>query len=171
MPSPTEQFRSAVERGDAKALPRLLEEHAEVRAGINDPMFGFDAPALVASSDNLEIVSVLLEFGADPNRRSEWWAGGFHPLHGARGAVAERLLAAGAIPDACAAANLDRIDLLARMLDADPRRAHERGGDGKTPLHFARSQPTVDLLLAGGRRCGRVRCRSSLKCGGVDARR
>ena len=95
-------------------------------------------------------MDVLLEFGADPNRRSDWWAGGFHPLHVARGAAAERLLAAGAVPDACAAANLDRADLLAAMLAADPARVHERGGDGQTPLHFARSRAVVDLLLDAG---------------------
>ena len=120
-----------------------------MRASINEPIFSFDAPALVATSD-VEVVNVLLEFGADPNRRSSWWAGGFHPLHGARGVVAERLLAAGAIPDACAAASLDRPDLLERMVAEDPARVHERGGDGKTPLHFARSRRTVDLLLDAG---------------------
>jgi ankyrin repeat protein len=71
-------------------------------------------------------------------------------LHSAQGGVAERLLAAGAIPDACAAAHLDRADLLASMLAADPSRARERGGDGQTPLHFARSRAVVDLLLDAG---------------------
>jgi ankyrin repeat protein len=93
---------------------------------------------------------VLLELGADPNRRSGWWAGGFHPLHSATGAVADRLIRAGAVPDACAAANLDRPDLLRRILDAEPERVHERGGDGQTPLHFARSAEVADLLLARG---------------------
>jgi ankyrin repeat protein len=148
---PIERFKDAVHAGDATALRRVLEQHADVRAAINQPIFAFDAPALVATSGRtVELVEVLLELGADPNRRSSWWAGGFHPLHGARGAVAERLLAAGAIPDACAAANLDRPDWLTRMLADDPARVHERGGDGQTPLHFARSRPVVDLLLAAG---------------------
>ena len=59
-------------------------------------------------------------------------------------------IAAGAVPDACAAAHLDRIDLLAAMLAEDPARVHERGGDGQTPLHFARSRAVVDLLLDAG---------------------
>src|SRR5215217_6112515 len=106
---------------------------------VNEPLFSFDSPALVhvAGRDDAALVDVLLEFGADPNRRSGWWAGGFHPLHGASAAAAEHLLAAGAVPDACAAAHLDRPELLARMLADDPARAHERGGDGQTPLHFA----------------------------------
>jgi ankyrin repeat protein len=149
--SPIEQFKKAIRDRDAKALRRVLARHQEARAIINDPIFGFDSPALVSVADNgIEMVDVLLEFGADPNRRSSWWAGGFHPLHSARGAIAERLLAAGAIPDACAAANLDRAELLAEMLTKDPARVHERGGDGKTPLHFARSRRVADLLLGAG---------------------
>ena len=147
---PVEQFKAAVERDDAKALRRVLERHAEARAVINDTMFGFGGTALTATTDRVDVVEVLLEFGADPNKKSDWWAGGFHPLHGARGATAERLLAGGAIPDACAAANLDRPDILSRLLAADPSRVHERGGDGKMPLHFARSRRVVDLLLDAG---------------------
>jgi ankyrin repeat protein len=149
---PLERMKKAVRDGDARALRQLLQQHAKLRAAINEPLFSFDSPALVeiAGGGNVELIEVLLEFGADPNRRSSWWAGGFHPLHSARGPVAERLLAAGSEPDACAAANLDRPDLLARILADDPSRVHERGGDGQTPLHFARSRRVVDLLLDAG---------------------
>ena len=147
--APIDRFKKSVRDGDATTLRRLLRQHEDVRAAINEPIFSFDSPAIVAASD-VRVVDALLEFGADPNRRSSWWAGGFHPLHKARGPVAERLLAAGAIPDACAAASLDRPDLLAGMLTVDPSRVHERGGDGKTPLHFARSRRVVDLLLDAG---------------------
>jgi ankyrin repeat protein len=146
---PVELFKKAVRESDAQSLRRLLEQHEELRASIDDAVFSFDAPAIVAASD-VDVVDALLTVGADPNRRSNWWAGGFHPLHRARGAVAERLLAGGAIPDACAAANLDRPDLLARMLTDDAARVHERGGDGQTPLHFARSRRVIDLLLDAG---------------------
>jgi len=149
---PHERAMKAVRDGDAPALRRLLQAHAELRGAINEPIFSFNSPALVAISGHcsIEMVDVLLEFGADPNGRSQWWAGGFHALHGAPPAVAERLLAAGAVPDACAAAHLDRPDLLERMLAEDPARAHERGGDGQMPLHFARSRRVADLLLAAG---------------------
>ena len=148
---PMEQFKRAVRSGDAKTLGRILERHEEVRSSIDAPIFAFDSPALVAvSADHVDVIDVLLRFGADPNRKSDWWAGGFHPLHAARGVAAERLLAAGAVPDACALASLDRLELLATMLAEDPARVHERGGDGKTPLHFARSRRVVDLLLDAG---------------------
>lgn len=147
-----EEFRRAFAKRDAASVRDLLRRHPAARALIDAPLFPFDAPALVhfASEGDLPLVGVLLDFGADPNRRSRWWAGGWHALHSARGAVAEKLLDAGAVPDACAAANLDRPDLLRRMLDEDPRRVHERGGDGQTPLHFARSRAVVDLLLERG---------------------
>jgi FOG: Ankyrin repeat len=148
---PLERFKRAVRDGDATAVRALLERSDEVRSNIDAPIFGFDSPALVAaSSKHVDVIDVLLEFGADPNRKSSWWAGGVHPLYGATHVAAEHLMAAGATPDACAAAHLDRIDLLAAMLAEDPTRVHERGGDGQTPLHFARSRPVVDLLLESG---------------------
>lgn len=145
-----EQIHAAFRRHDAATVRRLLERDAELRASIDKPAFPFDAPAIVAYAGDLAMVNVLLDFGADPNRRSEWWAGGFHPLHSATAAAAERLLAAGAVPDACAAAHLDRPELLAKMLSADPAAAHERGGDGQTPLHFAKTHLVIDLLLSAG---------------------
>lgn len=148
---PIEQFKRAVNSGDVDALGDILARHADVRADIDAPIFGFNSTALVsASGRNVDIVDTLLQYGADPNKKSEWWAGGFHPLYGASPEVAERLIAAGAVMDACAAAHLDTLDVLEQMLAEDPARVHERGGDGKTPLHFARSRAVVDFLLASG---------------------
>lgn len=151
-PALREQVGRIFDARDAAALRALLEGRSELRSLIDEPICSFDTPPLVwaAGAGDLGFVEVLLEFGADPNRRSDWWAGGFHALHSARGAVAERLIAAGAVPDACGAAQLDRLDLLREILDADPERVHERGGDGQTPLHFARSREVVDLLLDRG---------------------
>ena len=142
----------AFQDGDTETARTLLGRHAGLRSLLDDPLFPFDAPAIVhfAALEDTAVLDVLLESGADPNRRSGWWAGGFHALHCASGPAAERLLAAGAVPDACAAAHLDRPDLLARMIEADQARVHERGGDGQTPLHFARSRAVADLLLEAG---------------------
>lgn len=148
--APHQQLHHAMQERDAAAVHRLLSQHAEFRPLINAPFFPYNSPAIVACANDAAMVSVLLEFGADPNQRSGWWAGGFHALHSATGVAAERLRAAGAVPDACAAAHLDDHALLAAMLAADPSRAHERGGDGQTPLHFARSRTVVDLLLDAG---------------------
>lgn len=147
-----EEFHRVFAGRDAAAIRELLRRSSVARANLDAPLFPFDGTALghFAGQGDLAVVDVLLECGADPNRRSAWWAGGFHPLHLATGVVAERLMAAGAVPDACAAANLDSPDLLRRILDEEPARVHERGGDGQTPLHFARSRAVVDLLLERG---------------------
>lgn len=148
--APHERLHAAMMAGDVTTARALFAQHPEFRPMINAPLFSFNAPALVACAANADLVELLLELGADPNARSTWWAGPFHPLHVATGLAAERLLAAGAVPDACAAAHLDDVPLLASMLAANPARVHERGGDGQTPLHFARSQAAVDLLLDAG---------------------
>ena len=145
-----QELHDALQRRDADTAHRLFAQHTQFRQLINAPFFAFNAPAIVAYANDAALVDVLLEFGADPNVRSEWWAGPFHALHVATGAAAARLLAAGAIPDACAAAHLDDADLLAAMLAANPERVEERGGDGQTPLHFARSRRVIDLLLSAG---------------------
>jgi len=147
-----DQFRQAFERRDPKALRRLARHGVEIQRIVNRPLFAFDSPALVAASahDDLDVVDALLELGADPNRKSGWWAGGFHPLYHANAAIAARLLEAGALPDACAAAAMDRIDLLSDMLARDPALVNQRGGDGQTPLHFAKSRRVAELLLAAG---------------------
>ncbi|MFI5257763.1 MAG: hypothetical protein ACHQRK_10940 [Gemmatimonadales bacterium] len=147
---PEERMHDAFRRRDVAAIRWLFLDYPALRAHIDDPVAAFDSPAIVAYANDPAIVEVLLEFGADPNRRSKWWAGGFHALHSATGAAADRLLAAGAVPDACAAAHLDRLDILRRLLLEDPSRVHERGGDGQTPLHFAPSRDAVELLLAAG---------------------
>jgi ankyrin repeat protein len=148
--APHERLHTAMMRGDAPTARALFAAHPEFRPMLNAPVFSFNAPALVACAGNADLVEVLLENGADPNARSAWWAGPFHPLHVASGRAAELLLAAGATPDLCAAAHLDDVALMAAMLAQDPTRVHERGGDGQTPLHFARSRAAVDLLLDAG---------------------
>jgi ankyrin repeat protein len=148
--TPEDRIRAAFHRRDFAALRRLFREHPELRRRLDEPLFGFDSPAIVAYAADLPMVEMLLELGVDPNARSTWWAGGFHALHSATPATADRLIAAGAVPDACAAAHLDRPELLADILAEDPARVHERGGDGQTPLHFARSRAVADLLLDAG---------------------
>lgn len=147
---PEQDLREAFERCDAAAVRRIVAAHPAFRARINEPVFPFDSPALVAFANDRAMVEVLLELGADPNRKSGWWAGGFHALHSATSETADLLVAAGATMDACAAAQLNRLDDLGGLITRDPSVVHERGGDGQTPLHFARSLTAIDMLLEAG---------------------
>lgn len=147
-----ERFARAVHNSDVDELRALLPHRDALRDVIDAPSFSFDSPALVACAGRGKpaLIDALLALGADPNRKSNWWAGGFHALYSASAEVAKRLLDAGAVPDACAAAHLDRLDLLRDIIARDPSRVHERGGDGQMPLHFARSRVVADFLLASG---------------------
>ena len=151
-PGLRQRFERAVNSGVAAALQELFVHRDALQDVVNAPIFGFDCPAIVAVADrnDVELLDALLQLGADPNARSQWWAGGFHALYSASQDVAARLFDAGAVPDACAAAHLDRLDLLSDMIARDPLCVHQRGGDGQTPLHFARSRELVDLLLDNG---------------------
>ena len=64
--------------------------------------------------------------------------------------VFEYLLGRGATLTPHAASRLGKFDRLHAMLAVDPTAVHARGGDGQTPLHFARSVQIADLLLEHG---------------------
>ena len=70
--SPLARMHDALQRRDPGAIRRLFAEHEEFRSRINDPVFSFNSPAIVAYANDPAIVEVLLELGADPNRRSTW---------------------------------------------------------------------------------------------------
>src|SRR5258708_39307083 len=67
--SPEERMHDAFQRRDAGAMRRLFESRPEFRERINAPAFPFNSPAIVACANDFAIVNVLLDFGADPNRR------------------------------------------------------------------------------------------------------
>src|SRR5690606_7955520 len=76
-------------------------------------------------------------------------------LHFAQGEIADRLIAAGAVPDAFAAANLDRIDLLRAMLAVelmlelgfDPAAPGQSGGNVLHCAAWAGSPATIAAAL------------------------
>jgi hypothetical protein len=56
-------------------LDRLLEE-PRARAELNVGWFGLSHPPLVAAKST-QAIQLLIKFGADINRVSEWWGPGF----------------------------------------------------------------------------------------------
>jgi len=146
-----EQFDTAVRAGDVDRARALLENHADVRARINEPRFDFDSPAIHQAKKNLALVDVLLKHGADINARSSWWAGGFGILEwNLTLEQARPLIERGARVTAWAAAGLGLLDDLKTIMQSAPEVVRQRGGDGKTVLHCAATPEIAELILAAG---------------------
>ena len=95
------------------------------------------------------MMDALLDLGADLNAKSRWWAGGFGVTHVAEPELAAYAVERGAVVDIHAASRLGHFDRRAQTDRADPSLVHARGGDGQTPLHFAktsRSRPICSTM-------------------------
>lgn len=145
---------AAIRSNQAQAVREVLVRHPELKARIDEPIpdHSFDTTALLAAlyRDNREMIDVLLDFGANIQARSRWWAGGFGVLDMAGPEMAEYLISRGATVDIHAAARLGKIDRVRELLAADPELVHARGGDGELPLHFAATVEIAELLLDAG---------------------
>src|SRR5215217_753667 len=75
--SPVDRFRAALSRGVVSDAAALLRDHPEVRAAVNAPIGPFGGTPLAMVKTNLPFVDLLLQYGADLDRKSQWWAGGF----------------------------------------------------------------------------------------------
>jgi Ankyrin repeat len=148
--SPTDLLKDAVEAGDVDRVRQLLQSHPGLVAAINAPMFTFDSPAVHVARTNLELFDLLMAHGADLNARTSWEKGGFGVLEKVSPDEAAPLIARGARIDVWAAANLGMTAELAALIVADPSLVHAKGGDGKRPLHFARTIEIARLLIEHG---------------------
>jgi ankyrin repeat protein len=148
--SPADLFVTAVEKGDVDDVRQLLQTHADLVSRINEPMFSFKTPAVHVARTNLDLLDLLLAHGADLNVRTSWEKGGFGVLEQVNPQEAAPLVARGARIDVWAAANLGMTTELASLLTRDAALVNARGGDGKRPLHFARTVGIARLLLEHG---------------------
>jgi hypothetical protein len=148
--SPADLFKAAVEAGDVEEVRQLLQSHPDLVSAINAPMFAFRSQAVHVARTNLELLDLLLAHGADLNARTSWEKGGFGVLEQASPDEAAPLIARGARIDIWAAANLGMMAELAALIAGDPSLVHAKGGDGKRPLHFARTVEIARLLLEHG---------------------
>ena len=145
-----DQFKQLVHAGDAAGLDALLSAHPDLRDTLDDPHFDFGSTALIIAKHNLDLVDVLIRHGADINAKSQWWAGDFHILEVTPADLAEALLERGARITVHAAAEQGWLDWLQRAYAEDPAIVNRRGGDGKTPLHYASDPAVIDWLLERG---------------------
>jgi ankyrin repeat protein len=157
---------TSINTPDQAAFFRTLAngDHGQIRAiasaspGILDSFdyrnFGATPLTWACFSKRQDLVELLIELGADPNRRSDWHMGPWSPLHCAvfRGDqnLATYLLSMGAVLDVHTAAGLGDCDAVRQLLDAEPARVNERGGDGCQPLHFADTVEVAKLMLERG---------------------
>lgn len=145
-----EQFQQLVYAGDAEKLDALLMAHPSLKSTIDDPHFYFGSTALIIAKENGDMVDVLLKHGADINAKSQWWAGDFHILEVISPEAAERLIERGAEITVHTAAEQGWLDWLETAYRKDASIVNLRGGDGKTPLHYASDPAVMDWLLARG---------------------
>ena len=152
-PEQSEFFRTLATGG-----PVGIRESVLKNQGILDSFdyrnFGATPLTMACLSNRPAVVELLVELGADPNRRSDWHMGPWSPLHCAifRGdkRLARFLLSHGAVLDVHTAAGLGDCDAVSQLLNVDPTRVNERGGDGCQPLHFADTIEVANLLLVRG---------------------
>jgi len=152
-PALIEKLRKAIEDGDADGLEKLLKTKPVLRKHLDDPMFSFDSQPVLRASHHpaaATLLPILVRYGANPNVRSKWWAGGFSALDHAKGKTVEVLLELGAKFDVWSAAGQGRIDVLRDLLDQDPSLVNAPGGDGERPLHFAATPEIAELLIERG---------------------
>jgi ankyrin repeat protein len=149
--TPVDRFLIALHTSDVEQVRKLHEEHADVRAVVNEPISYFNSRPVARATKNLPMLDVLLAHGADLNLKSTWWAGGFGLLeHGCTPEEAAPLIERGAVVDVFAAAHLGMFDRLRELVDREPMLVHARGGDGKTPLHCARTVEIAQYLIERG---------------------
>ena len=167
-PPAVSRLLGALRGGDTMGMRTLLASDLWLREHIDEPWGYFDAPAIVEASSrgDADMMRVLAEAGADVNARSGWGPGGSGVLDSehielwvsewsndgtpAMTELFEEFRRRGLTVDAHAAANIGDIDVLRRLLDELPERVNERGRDGASPLHMARTPAIVDLLVDRG---------------------
>ena len=150
---PAERLSAAVCASKADRVSRVLEEHPELKAQLNEPMANYgNMQALLAAvqRSDRKTIDVLLHAGADMNVRSRSWAGGRGVLDECAPEMAAFLIERGAILDAHSAARLGMIAKLQEFVNANFAVVKARGENGQTPLHFASTIEIAQYLLEHG---------------------
>ena len=93
--------KAAVCDSDVARVGEALQRYPELRARIDDPLpdYGFGEHALFAAVQRSDqaTIDVLLRAGANIQKRTEWWAGGFSVLDDCDPSMVEFLMERGAV--------------------------------------------------------------------------
>jgi hypothetical protein len=95
------------------------------------------------------MVDILLKQGANIAKVGKWWAPGFG-VDNILPAIGEYLIQRGADVTPHVLAGLGLVQRLQTILDERPDHVNKKGGDGCTPLHFARTAEVAQLLVERG---------------------
>ncbi|MBL8890255.1 MAG: ankyrin repeat domain-containing protein [Planctomycetaceae bacterium] len=149
-----QHFFRMLATGDVQEIRASVTKNPALLDSCDYRNFGGTPLTIACFSNRPTIVNLLLELGADPNRKSDWPMGPWSPLHCALfhhdRQLVQLLISRGALVDVHTAAGLGDCDAVRHLLDADPSRVNERGGDGCQPLHFADTIEVAKLLLDRG---------------------
>lgn len=141
---------AAIRAGDRERVSALLEDSPAL-SRVRDPQsFGSTTISAAVNRGDRGLIDLLLKYGADPDQRSDWWAGSFGPLDFADEELSDYLISKGAKLTAHAAARLGKVKELRQIIAKDPEAVRERGGDGMYPLHFAKDAEIAKILLDAG---------------------
>ncbi len=138
----TRDLFRALESDDIAVIDSLIREDPSLL----NPSTG--RPPVTAAR-SVAAAETLLSRGATAAGAAAWWAPGFY-TRTVDAEVGEFLVQSGAALTAHAAAGLGLVDRLADLLKADPSLIGAKGGDGCTPLHFARNIAVAQFLLERG---------------------
>ncbi len=148
------QLFAAIKAGDRAATESLLRVDPGLLLAFDDCEFEATPLNLAAARGDLAMIDLLLAHGADIDRKSAWWAGGFAPIHSIfwshHESLGPALIERGATVNTHASAGLGLTDRLIEILDRDPELIREAGPDGQQPLHFAATPVIAELLLERG---------------------
>jgi ankyrin repeat protein len=150
--TPMEKLVAAVCAQKSERAARLLIEHPELKAHLDEPLHYGDLPVLLAAVQRTDrkTIAVLLDAGADINARGNSWAGGRGVLDECHPDLAPFLIERGALIDAHSAARLGMLEKLRELADADPAIVRARGEAGQMPLHFASTVEIATFLVDHG---------------------
>ena len=151
---PIEALIAAIKADDAHLARQVLACSPSLKPRINEPLpnYGFDEPPVLAAvhKQNRAMLDAMLDFGANINERSRWWAGSFGVLDFANPDLSTYLISRGATVDIHSAARLGLSAHVRALLSSDSELVHARGGDGQLPLHFASTVEIATMLLDHG---------------------